>query len=143
MDVDLVIAAAILATRAHHGQRDKAGRNYVLHPARVASRLDDPAAKAVALLHDVVEDTALGLDDLRHAGFPEEVITAVDLLTRKPGQAPLDYYAGIRANPLALAVKAADIADNSDPERLSHLDPETQRWLRYKYANARTVLGLA
>ncbi len=87
--MDQITAAQQVASDAHAGQTDKAGRPYLDHPRRVAAHVagttDDPDAVAAAWLHDVVEDTAITLDQLRALGFPETVIDAVDALTRRPG----------------------------------------------------------
>lgn len=140
----LAARAQSIATRAHHGQTDKAGRPYITHPARIAARVQgDDTLEAVAWLHDVVEDTPVTLDDLRDAGFPEAVVAAVHAITRRTHEAPDDYYDRVRANETALRVKAADIADNSDPARLALLDEPTRQRLTRKYAHARHRLGLA
>jgi hypothetical protein len=105
--------------------------------------LDDLDAKLAAAFHDVVEDTALSLDDLRLAGCPEPVLEAVDTLTRREGE---DYSAFIRrvsANPLARRVKAADLCDNSDEQRLAKLPPDVADRLRAKYTKAISDLGVA
>jgi (p)ppGpp synthase/HD superfamily hydrolase len=81
----------------------------------------------VALLHDVIEDTDVSADDLRQAGMGEEVVTAVELLTRDRSEPRADYIARIKENPLARAVKLADLRHNSD---LSRLDTITDRDLR-------------
>lgn len=129
------------ARAAHEGQVDKAGRPYIEHPGRVAASVrGDDRLEAIAWLHDVVEDTGVTIDDLR-AEFPDEVITAVDVLTRRTGQSPDEYYALVRANPLARLVKLADMADNSDPARLAHLDEATRARLEQKYAHRRHALG--
>jgi (p)ppGpp synthase/HD superfamily hydrolase len=138
----LVSRAQRLATRAHAGQTDKAGEPYVGHPERVAARLDGEPAQAVAWLHDVIEDCGLGMGDLLAAGIPSHVATAVVAVNRKPEEPDEAYYQRVRANPLALEVKAADIADNTDPDRLAALDPETRDRLVEKYATARRLLGL-
>src|SRR5690606_11747524 len=104
--------------------------------ARVAG---DDNAVATAWLHDVVEDTPVTLADLEES-FPAEVTIAVDALTRRPGEDPADYYARVRAVPLALAVKLADLADNSDPQRLARLDAATRDRLIAKYARAQAEL---
>lgn len=137
-------AAEALARAAHAGQLDKAGQPYAAHPQRVAARVaDDPIAAAVAWLHDVVEDTDIDLGDLRDKGFPEPVVQAVGLLTRRDEVAADDYYRAIRADPIALRVKLADLADNSDPVRLAALDEPTRARLQAKYAHARAVLTAA
>jgi (p)ppGpp synthase/HD superfamily hydrolase len=134
--------AARLATRVHSGQVDQAGQPYISHPERVAARLTTEEAKVVAWLHDVIEDGRLGMGDLIAAGIPSHVATAVVAISRQPDETPESYYKRVRANPLALEVKAADIADNTDPARLAALDEDTRERLVEKYAAARRLLGL-
>jgi hypothetical protein len=133
---DIVAQARELAHRAHAGQEDKAGRPYIEHVARVAAAVsDDQEAEAVAWYHDVVEDNPVQIT------FPNaRIMGAVLILTRGPGQSSDAYYASIRANPLALRVKLADIADNSDEARLALLDDKTAARLRRKYTKARRAL---
>jgi hypothetical protein len=137
----LVDAARRVAERAHQGQVDKAGAPYIGHPARVAARLSDDMARAVAWLHDVVEDTDVTLDELSALGFPPEVVCAVDAMTHRDGEERTTYYRRVAGDPLALRVKHADIADNSDPGRLASLDAATRERLAAKYATARRLLG--
>jgi (p)ppGpp synthase/HD superfamily hydrolase len=134
--------AARLAARVHAGQLDKAGQPYIGHPERVAARLDSEEAKVVGWLHDVIEDGGLGMGDLLAAGIPSHVATAVVAISRQPEEDVESYYKRVRANPLALEVKAADIADNTDPTRLAALDADTRDGLVEKYAAARRLLGL-
>lgn len=132
-----------IATAAHAGQVDKAGRDYIEHPRRVAAAVGNhQQARAAALLHDVLEDTAVTVDDLAAQGIPDQVIAAVRLLTRSADVQPDAYYAAIRQVPLALAVKLADIYDNLDPIRQAALPVDTQRRLQRKYAAALDALGL-
>lgn len=137
-----------LATRAHRGQTDKAGADYIDHPRRVASGAlahADPAWQAetvaAAWLHDVLEDTPVTRDELARR-FPAEVVEAVEALTRHDGEPADDYYARVRANPIARAVKHADLDDNTDPQRMRLLDLPTQQRLRQKYARARQALAI-
>ncbi|MGJ9403105.1 HD domain-containing protein [Arthrobacter sp. KK5.5] len=139
-----VAAARAVATIAHRGQTDHAGADYISHPARVAGRLTAPAEVAAAWLHDTIEDCGIGADELLRAGIAEDVVTAVVLLTRTPEMGSDDYYRAIRANPVALAVKLADIADNTDPERVRVLragDPVKAERLAGKYRHALEILG--
>ena len=140
-------SAEVIARRAHAGQTDKLGADYITHPARVAERVrdysDTPAAIAAAWLHDVLEDTPTTTDELREAGIPDHVIAAVELLTKRPGQTLEDYCAGVRSNPIALAVKQADVDDNTSPERTPQLSAETRERLAQKYARTRHLLGVA
>jgi (p)ppGpp synthase/HD superfamily hydrolase len=129
-----------IARRAHEGQLDKSGRPYIGHPLRVMGRVASDRERMVAVLHDVVEDTGVTVEDLASAGAPEEVLRAVDAITKRPGE-PFDaYLARVAANPIALTVKRADIADNSSPDRMARLDQPTQARLNDKYAKALRLL---
>lgn len=146
MSSEYVGVAEEIARQAHSGQKDKAGVDYIEHPRRVAGRFDpdsQPDEFATAWLHDVIEDTPISAEDLRAFGIPQNVVDAVQLLTRDVREICLDeYYARIRSNPIALAVKAADIADNTDPLRTALLEPELRNRLAEKYTKARQALGL-
>lgn len=131
-----------IAAAAHAGQVDKAGADYITHPRRVAERVvpSTPETRAAALLHDVLEDTEVSVEDLAAQGIPAVVVQALKLLDRGRSPSPEHYYDAIRGNAIALAVKLADIADNSDPARLALLDEQTQQRLRRKYSKALTAL---
>jgi (p)ppGpp synthase/HD superfamily hydrolase len=105
-------SAILISAQAHHGQKRKNGLPYLLHPFRVMLRMKTEKEMIVAILHDVVEDTAITLDDLRSKGFFDDVLAALDLLTKKKGQAYEEYIGLISRNPLARAVKIADLEDN-------------------------------
>ena len=77
--------AVNLARSAHAGQRDKLGLSFSCHPLEVMRRVSTDDEKIVAVLHDVVEDTAVTLDDLRTLGFEDHVIRAVDAITKRKG----------------------------------------------------------
>lgn len=115
---DVTRKAMKICYDAHAGQVDKSGVPYVFHPIHVAEQMDDEASTIVALLHDVVEDTDLSLDDLRGEGFGEEVIAALSLLTHDTDVAYHDYVRKIKTNEIATKVKLADLAHNSDLTRL-------------------------
>lgn len=141
----LLIQARELATQAHRGQVDKTGHPYIEHPARVATRVQqlapgDDDAETVAWLHDVVEDTSVTLHEIE-LRFGPRIAAAVQAITRRPGENPDDYYRRVAQNPLALTVKHADIADNTDPARTSQLDPATRDRLAAKYEHARARLA--
>lgn len=145
--VDLVAEARAVATRAHQGQVDKTGAPYIGHLERVAGHVKSHAgesdlseARAVAWLHDVVEDTPVTLADLAQQ-FPPEIVAAVDAMTKRPGEELEHYYRRVSANRLARVVKNADLDDNTDPTRTVHLDPPTRQRLAIKYAHARTALS--
>jgi (p)ppGpp synthase/HD superfamily hydrolase len=130
-----------VARRAHEGQLDKSGRPYIAHPLRVMGAMRGEHERMAAVLHDVVEDTTVTLDDLTEAGCPAEVLAAVAAVSKRPGEEQSAYLARVAANPMALAVKRADIADNMSPDRLARLDAETQERLRTKYESALRQLG--
>ena len=112
-----VAAARALATRAHAGQRDKAGLPYITHPERVAGRLEAPEEQVVGWLHDTVEDTDVTLSDIE-ARFGPETAAAVDAISRREGEAWEDYLQRVRANPTARRVKLSDLIDNSNLGRI-------------------------
>ena len=131
-----------IAYDAHAGQLDKGGDPYVFHPFYVAERMPDEVSVCVALLHDVVEDTEVTLQDLA-CDFPAEVIEALGLLTHEDGVPYLDYVAAAAANPIARRVKLADLEHNSDEGRLSAcegLSESDRARLRDKYAQAKALL---
>ena len=110
--------AMILCFEAHKEQKDKSGLPYVHHPFHLAEQMTDEATTIVALLHDVVEDTSVTLEDLKTEGFPQEVVDAIALMTHNDGSPYMDYVARIKQNPIAKAVKLADLTHNSDVTRL-------------------------
>ena len=135
-----------IARKAHLGQTDKVGADYILHPERVASHVltlgGDDSALAAAWLHDVLEDCDVTAEDLASAGIPAPVISAVQAVTKRSGEPLEDYCARVRANPTALLVKRGDLADNTDPARTALLPPDVQERLARKYDRVRTLLGL-
>lgn len=128
-----------IAARAHEGARDKGGSPYILHPLRVMMRQDTDEARMAAVLHDVVEDTDITLEDLRgKAGLPEAVLRALELVTmRKDGAGEnLDTYEEFiercAADPVARAVKLADLEDNLDARWLGEFDAAAaERFAKY------------
>ena len=128
-----------LCYEAHKDQVDKSGLPYVFHPAHVAEQMTDEATTIVALLHDVVEDTDYTLEDLAAEGFGKEILEAVALMTHEDDVPYLDYVAKLKDNPIARAVKLADLAHNSDLSRIGEVDEETKQRLE-KYKKATTLL---
>ena len=125
--------ALSIATKAHRGQFDKVGIDYIEHPIYVASQVDSEEEKAVALLHDVIEDSSVTADELLNAGLPETVVTAVQILSKKKGQAYQTYLKTVKSNPLARAVKLADLKHNSDLSRLETItDKDLEGLEKYK-----------
>ena len=120
---------------AHKDQVDKSGMPYVYHPFWVAEQMTTEAETCVALLHDVVEDTGITLDDLARAGFPAEVLDALRLLTHDPSVPYMDYVREIKKNPIARRVKLADLTHNSNPDRMDEVDEQMKaRYEKYRKA---------
>lgn len=137
----LVETAILLATNAHRGQTDKAGQPYIFHPLRVMLAVPPYEwLQAEAVLHDVVEDTDVTLEQLRDWGFPERVVQGVDALSRRPGESYDDLIARVKGNLDAVLVKPEDILDNMRPERLALLDDATVARLVAKYNPALDAL---
>ena len=127
--------AILLAVRAHRGQKDKGGHPYVLHPLRLMLRLAGGHERMAAVLHDVAEDAGVTLGDLRRKGYPRAVARAVDLLTRREGEAYEAFIRRLKPDPVARAVKLADLRDNMDLGRIPHPGPrDHERLKRYRKA---------
>jgi (p)ppGpp synthase/HD superfamily hydrolase len=132
--------AIALAARAHRGQRYSSPERepYIFHPLRVMLSLDGPAHQIVAVLHDAVEDTDLELRQLVEAGYPAEVVAAVDSLTHRAHESYDEYIERVAANEIARRVKLADLGENlANNLRLPASPDKTERIARYKRALAR------
>ena len=131
--------ALVLCFDAHKDQLDKSGMPYVFHPFHLAEQMTTEETTIVALLHDVVEDTNYTLDDIANKGFDKPIIDALALLTHDPEVEYMDYVAAIKKNPIAQAVKLADLEHNSDLTRLNEI---TEKALarREKYLKAKAFL---
>lgn len=101
-----------IATQAHKGQTDKVGRPYFEHCRRVSKAVEALDEKIVAYLHDVVEKGDWSFEKLREAGFGGHIVAAVDALTRRERENERDFVRRAVSNPLARAVKWADLIDN-------------------------------
>jgi (p)ppGpp synthase/HD superfamily hydrolase len=106
----LLDRAVALAAHAHAGQA------YILHPLRVMARVETDDERVVAILHDAVENGSdrISLARLREEGFPEEIVEAIDCLTRRDGEGYDDFVDRLAPNALARRVKLADLAENLD-----------------------------
>jgi (p)ppGpp synthase/HD superfamily hydrolase len=127
--------AILLAVQAHAGQTDKAGAPYILHPLRVMLKLQAATEMITGVLHDVLEDTPSTLADLRREGFAEEILAALDCLTRRPGESYEDFILRVAGNPLARKVKLADLEDNLNILRFETItEKDKARLTRYHQA---------
>lgn len=129
-----------LAKKAHETQLDKEGKPYFFHPITVMAMLDTEVEMIVGVLHDVVEDTPVTLDHLRETGASEEIISAVDAISKRKDEELETYWDRVIANPLARRVKLMDATHNADPRRLAQFESEEKREkFRTKYA---TIIDL-
>lgn len=153
-----LMMAIELAVKAHGMQLDKGGMLYVLHPLHVMDSVDGIDAKIVAVLHDVIEDTDVEIAVLyeneendgkryllyeklsEYYDFGDEIIDAIDAITKREGEKKEAYWARVKANPLATRVKLADIAHNCSPQRLAVLSTDEANYLRSKYTKALAFL---
>ncbi len=134
-NVATLAEAILLAVQAHYGQLDRYGRPYILHPLRVMQRVETEAEMTAAILHDIVEDTPYTLDDLRALGYAEEVVAAVDHLSRREGETYEAYIERLRPHPMARRIKLADLEDNMDLRRLDTIgEKDVERLRRYRQA---------
>lgn len=135
--------ALVIAAQAHQGALDKGGAPYILHPLRLMHQMTTTNERIVAILHDVVEDSPWSLDALRAEGFSEDVVSAVDGLTRREGETYDDFITRGSANPLARRVKLADIEDNMDLRRLREIgEKDLERLQRYQRARKAILVAM-
>lgn len=131
--------AIAIAAKAHAGQVDKAGQPYILHPLRVMLRLETEDDRIAGVLHDVVEDTTVTLEQLASAGFPASVVVAIDALTKTPGETRLVAAARAAENAIARRVKLADNTENMDLGRIAN--PTAKDYTRVEeYKVVRAIL---
>lgn len=122
---NIIVECLRFVEEVHHGQYDKLGVPYVLRPVAVAEHMTTENEILVALLHDVVEDTSVTLDDLRDRGYSDEVVAAVDILTRRSGEPYSTYIERVSTSELARRVKLADLRHNLQPDRVKLLGNDT------------------
>lgn len=122
-----------IATDYHNGQIDKSGEPYILHPIWVMNNVKSLNGKVVAMLHDIVEDTEITIENLIDFGFDEDIVIAIDILTKKKGQKYTDYIELVGKNNLAREVKISDLKHNMDLKRLKEItDKDKKRYVKYK-----------
>ena len=132
--------ALAIAKKAHKGQKDQQGVDYIQHPLAVAANFKNEVSKTIAILHDVVEDSPLTVKDLEKAGFPPEVTEGVDAMSRRKGESYEAYIKRLKKTPQAIPVKLADLRHNMSPHRLLR-DSEKQARLQERYQKAYSYLS--
>ena len=109
--------ALMFAFAAHGDQIDKGGEPYIWHLIRVALNFDKSELRAIALLHDVLEDTDV-TEKMMRSRFGDYITDADVALTKKPDQEYQEFIRQCKGNPAAVLVKIADLADNMNTSRL-------------------------
>jgi (p)ppGpp synthase/HD superfamily hydrolase len=133
--MNLLEKAIILATKAHAGQQDKGEQPYILHPLAVMSRVASIDAKIVAVLHDVIEDSTVTVDDLQDEGFSDVIIQAVLAVTRQEHETYEAFIDRVSQYDLAVEVKLADLEENMNLDRIPNPSvKDKQRLARYQQA---------
>ena len=124
-----------IAVEYHSGQKDRAGEPYIQHPLRMMMKMKTAEEKITAVLHDVVEDSNITIDNLRKEGFSENILKAVDALTKRKGESYKKSIERVKKYPLAVKVKIADFEDNMDIRRLNRITENDRkrlnRYLKY------------
>lgn len=129
-----------LAVLHHANQVDKSGQPYILHPMRIMFGCSTDEERQAAIMHDLVEDTILTLDELTEEGFCQSVVDCVDCLTRREGETYSDFIERCCENPMAIKIKLLDIGDNMDVTRLDSLsENDLGRLKRYHRARRRLL----
>jgi Guanosine polyphosphate pyrophosphohydrolases/synthetases len=132
----LLKRALCLSAMMHDGQVDKGGQPYILHPIRLMLKCETEEERVVALLHDVVEDTPMTLTCLRDfEGIPENIIEAIDCLTRRSEETYDEFIERVKTNELATKIKIYDLEDNMDISRLKEFTDKDQKRIN-RYATA-------
>ena len=128
-----------IAYSAHHGQYDKSGMPYIFHPVHLAERMSSEEEIIIALLHDVVEDSKISIEELKKEGIDDNILEAISLLTHDKSEDYMEYIKKIKNNPLACSVKIADLTHNSDISRIDN--PSVKDYERLeKYKKALDIL---
>jgi (p)ppGpp synthase/HD superfamily hydrolase len=139
-----LLLAIRVATRAHAGQKRKDGTDYIAHPmrcfARAAMAGESLVVQIALVLHDVVEDTKVTLEELEELGFDKQVLNGIDGMTKRPGESYLgDFIPRCKKNEHSRAGKNYDIDDNTEDQ--SALDPEEAAFLTKRYTKAKEILN--
>ena len=122
-----------IAVEAHRGQIDKAGKEYILHPMRVMLRGRNDTEMIIGILHDVVEDTPVTLDMLRLEGFSEEILAALDCITKHNEESYSAFIDRVLTNPLATQIKLYDMEDHLKRDRIPYPTPKDEaRFQKYE-----------
>ena len=131
---NLLDKAIQIAVNSHSGQTSDNGEPYILHPMRMMLQFDIEEERIVAILHDTIEKTHVDYGFLKDAGFCEEVLSAVDSLTRKPDENYDNYIHRVSKNKLATKIKVIDLLDNISSLRRESKKMNASNYLKYQKA---------
>lgn len=134
--MDILEKAISLALEGHANQKDKGGMPYILHPLYVMNKMDTKDEMICAILHDIVEDTEITFEDLKHLGFSKENLHTLDCLTRKKDEDYFDYIERVKSDKTAVKIKLADLEHNMDFKRVKDLSDEYIIFTLKKYKKA-------
>lgn len=139
---ELTKKAYDIACERHRGQSDRGGVPYIVHPCTLAAQMPTEASAAVALLHDVLEDSDATREELAAQGIPDSIISSVVLLSRNywPDLHYMEYIQNLRQDPIAVMVKKADLQHNLNLSRLGHPPTEEELGLHHRYEKAIRLL---
>lgn len=141
---DRLAEALCIAERSHKNQTHAGGSPYILHVMRVVERVwrdgADETTLIVAALHDVIEDDPTVSFGALVKLFGSEVGAALNAITHRPGEPYMRYIQRVQQNPIAKAVKLADLEDNRTACILYPLQDQSQQRLTAKYDAAWEVL---
>lgn len=135
-NVSTLERAIAIAAEDHADQVDKAGAPYVLHPLRMMLRMSSTDERIGAVLHDLCEDCpGWTFERLRSEGFSDNIIEALQSVTKRGGEGYEDFVRRAAANPVGRSVKLADLIDNSDLSRIATPSERDFQWIE-KYRQA-------
>lgn len=115
---DQLEMAIKIASINHYGQKDKSENPYIFHLMHVMNNVENASCKIVAVLHDILEDTDITKDDLINYGFSENIVEAINVLTKPKQQVYMQYIENVKKNSIAKQVKLVDLKHNMDLTRL-------------------------
>lgn len=127
--------AISLAVKHHANQKDKGGNPYIEHPLWVMVHTTGYKCKIAAVLHDIVEDTDVTIEDLKIYGFDKEIVDAIRLLTKDKNSTYEEYIDSLFENPIAVKVKLKDLEHNMDLSRLLNGITEKDKKRNERYRN--------
>ena len=135
----LLERAIKLAEKYHKGQFDKGGNPYIEHPLRVMEGVESIEEKVLAILHDVLEDCDVSIDQLLKEGIPECLVEKLEILCKGNDEKYFDYIDRIKADQSTINVKLSDLNDNMNLKRLKEVTEKDINRIE-KYKKAKVIL---